>query len=117
MVAPDAGQLETGKPDAGQVDILGAGQIPTLLAEAYQTDPLSGRILGLLWNSAWQCNEISLASCKERDGRLMYCNCIYVLDHVPLRLRLLQDHHDPPAVGHPGHAKTLELLARRYYWP
>ena len=47
---------------------------------------------------------------------MIYWDCIYVPDHIPLRLRLLQDHHDPPAVGHAGHAKTLELLARRYYW-
>ena len=47
---------------------------------------------------------------------MIYWDCIYVPDHVPLRLRLLQDHHDPPAVGHPGRAKTLKLLARRYYW-
>ena len=29
---------------------------------------------------------------------------------------LIQEHHDPPAMGHPGRAKTLELLQRRYYW-
>jgi hypothetical protein len=44
-------------------------------------------------------------------------DCIYVLDYIPLRVQLLQDHHDPPAVGRPGRAKTLELHARRYYWP
>jgi len=47
----------------------------------------------------------------------LYRDCTFVPDHTPLRLRLLQDHHDPPAMGHPGRAKTLELLARKYYWP
>ena len=130
---PDAGQLDVpgaeridaGQPDAGQLDVPGAeqidvpdaGRISTLLAEAYLADPFPEWILGLVRNDARQCKEISLADCKERDGRLIYRDCIYVPDHVPLRLRLLQDHHDPPTVGHPGRAKTLELLAKRYYWP
>ena len=130
---PDAGQLDVpgaeqinaGQLDARQLDVLGAkqidvpdaGQISTLLAEAYLADPFPERILGLVRNSARQYKEISLADCKERDGRLIYRDCIYVPDHVQLQLRLLQDHHDPPTVGYSGCAKTLELLARRYYWP
>jgi len=114
---PDAGQLDAGQPDTGRIDVPDAGWISTLLAEAYLADPFPERILGLVRNGARQCKEISLADCKERDGRLIYWDCIYVPDHLPLRLRLLQDHHDPPAVGHPGRTKTLELLARRYYWP
>ena len=42
---------------------------------------------------------------------------LYVPDHEPLRLHLMQEHHDPPAMGHPGRAKTLEPLQRKYYWP
>ena len=111
---PDVEQLDAGQPDAGQQD---AGRIATLLAEAYQVDQFPGRILGLLRDSTRQCKEISLADCKEMNGRLFYWDCNFVPDHTPLRLRLLQDHHDPPAMGHPGRAKTLELLARKYYWP
>jgi len=80
-------------------------------------DPFPERILGLLCDGTRRCNEISLADCKERNSRLLYRDCIYVPDHTPLRLQLLQNHHDPPAMGHPGRAKTLELLARKYYWP
>jgi len=101
--------LDTVQPDAGRISIL--------LAEAYQVGPFSERILGSLRNGTRQCRELSLADCKDKDGRLAHCDCIYVPDHIPLRLRLLQDHHDPPAMGHPGSAKTLELLARKYYWP
>jgi len=53
----------------------------------------------------------------ERDSRLLYRDCVYVLDHPPLRLQMLQDHHDAPAMRHPGCAKTLELLMRKYFWP
>jgi len=109
---PDTGQPAAGQPDAGQLD---AGRISTLFAESYQADPFPARILGLLRNGAWQCKEISLAECKKRDGQLLYRDCVYVPDHPPLRLQMLQDHHDLPAMGHPGHAKTLELLTRKYF--
>ena len=93
------------------------GQISTLLEEAYQVDRFPERILRLLGDNILHCKEISLADCKEKNGRLVYRDCIYVPDHMPLQLRLLQNHHDPPAIGHPGRTKTFELLSRQYYWP
>ena len=101
--------------DADNLD--NTGQISTLLEEAYQVDPFPERILGLLRDDIRHCKEISLADCKEKNGRLVYRDCIYVPDHMPLRLRLLQIHHDPPAIGHPGRTKTFELLSRQFYWP
>jgi len=117
MDFPGAERIDTGHPNAERYHVTDAGRISTLHAEVYQADPFPERILGLLRNGVRQCKEISLADCKERNGRLIYWDCIYVPHHVLLRLRLQQDHHDPPAMGHPGHTKTLELHARRYYWP
>jgi transposase InsO family protein len=97
--------------------VASVGRISAFLSEAYEMDPLPNRILELLRDGARHCKEVSLADCKEKDGRLIYCDCIYLPDHMPLRLQLLQDHHDPPAMGRPGRAKTLELLTRKYYWP
>jgi len=114
--SPDAA-TDAGQPDARQAGQPENGRIATLLAEAYQVDEFPGWILGLLRDGTRQCKEISLADCKETNGRLFYQDCLFVPDHTPLRLRLLQDHHDPPAMRHQGRAKTLELLARKYYWP
>jgi len=61
-------------------------QILTLLEEAYQVDSFPERILGLLRDDIQHCKEISLADCKEKNGRLVYRDCIYVPDHMPLRL-------------------------------
>jgi len=93
------------------------GKILTLLEEAYQVYPFPERILRLLRDDVQQCKEISLADCKEKNGRLVYRDCIYVPDHMLLRLRLLQNQYDPPVIGHPGRTKTFELLSRQYYWP
>ena len=111
---PDAGQPNAGQAEAGQPD---DGRMFTLLTEPCRAELFPSRILGLLWNGTQQCKEISLAECKERDGRLLYGDSVYVPDHPPLRLQLLQDHHDPPALGHPGRAKILELLTRKYFRP
>ena len=36
---------------------------------------------------------------------------------MPSRRTMVQMHHNPPAYGHPGISRTLELTARRYWWP
>jgi len=60
------------------------GQISTLLEEAYLVDSFPECILRLLQGDIWHCKEISLADCMEKNGRLVYCDCIYMLDHMPL---------------------------------
>jgi len=41
----------------------------------------------------------------------------YVLTTCLLSSALYRTSHESPAAGHPGRSKTLEPLARRYYWP
>jgi len=86
--APDAAP-DTRQPHAGQAGQPENGRIATLLTKAYQVDEFPGRILGLLRDGTRQCKEISLADCKETNGRLFYRDCLFVPDHTPLRLRLL----------------------------
>ncbi len=41
------------------------------------------------------------------------------LPYVPkvIRSELISRHYDDPLAGHFGIEKTLELIARKYYWP
>jgi hypothetical protein len=94
----------------------GPSSLETLFDKGYEADPFPQRVLEMLAKGTRISKDISLADCSEHQGRLMYRGCFYVPDYAPLRLRLIQDHHDPPTMGHPGRAKTLELLSRRYYW-
>ena len=91
--------------------------IDELFKQGFAADPFPARVLGMLRDGVRHTREISLAECREENGRLIYRNRIYVPSHDQLRLRILRSHHDPPAVGHPGRAKTLELIDRAYYWP
>lgn len=92
--------------------------LPDLFSQAYQMDSFPGEVLLMLHTKVKHSREISLAECSESpEGLLLYRNAVYVPNSDKLKLRLLQEHHDSPSAGHPGRAKTLELLTRTYYWP
>ena len=54
---------------------------------------------------------------KQISGTWWKGNQLVITADVPLRRTIVQMHHDPPAYGHPGISRTLELMARRYWWP
>jgi RNase H-like domain found in reverse transcriptase/Reverse transcriptase (RNA-dependent DNA polymerase)/Integrase zinc binding domain/Integrase core domain/Aspartyl protease/Chromo (CHRromatin Organisation MOdifier) domain len=93
---------------------------PTLedaLSRAYLEDPFPNQVLEMLRSGTRYCKDISLAECSEVEGRLYYRNKLYVPNSHKLRMRLCKEHHDHPVAGHPGVAKTFNLIRREYYWP
>ena len=60
---------------------------------------------------------IHSAEWSERDGLLYYRGRIYVPPTSDLRRRIVSLCHDTKVAGHPGRFKTLELVARNYWWP
>ena len=61
--------------------------------------------------------KIVLGLCEENRGLLVYDSLIWIPDNDRLQLRIIRDHHDARAAGHPGRARTLELISQNYYWP
>ena len=49
--------------------------------------------------------------------QILYDGKVYVQEDDRLKLDILQDHHNAKTAGHLGQQKTLELIARDYYWP
>jgi Integrase zinc binding domain len=89
-----------------------------IFAEGYAADPFPDHFISLLHEGAVPSKDISLAQCSVGlYDRLHYDGFLYVPDYDPLRLELIRRHHDASSAGHPGRAKTLELLYHRYYWP
>jgi hypothetical protein len=88
-----------------------------LFTDGYNEDPFPNKILKLIRDGAKYCWEISLPECDEHNNVLHYHQRIWVPNYEPLKLHLLQQHHDVPATGHPGRSKTLEYLCRNYMWP
>jgi len=56
-----------------------------------------------------------LGQCELRDECLYYRDRLYVPDDDELRAEILRLCHETPAAGHPGRAKTYELISREYY--
>ena len=54
---------------------------------------------------------------NTEQGLLLFRGKVYVPNDPQLRKELVQRHHDAPPAGHPGRAKTLELLSCNYWWP
>ena len=72
---------------------------------SYLTDAVAQQHLPDL-KSPWSTNS---------TGLLLHHGLVYVPE--PLRMSVLQQHHDAPLAGHPGVSKTLELLTRNYWFP
>ena len=54
---------------------------------------------------------------RFKDDLLQLEGAIVVPDDEELRREILRSRHDAPAAGHQGRAKTLDLVARDFYWP
>ena len=64
---------------------------------------------------AWR--GISLQNCSVKQGVLYKDDALWVPEDERLLARLIGEAHDPPASGHPGVHRTMDLLRRHYYWP
>ena len=85
--------------------------IKELFNEAYTKDPIPDDVLGQLHRGQARSKQLSLAVCQEDgNGRLLYCRCLYMPNHILLKLCLIKDFYEVPAAGHSGQSKTLELL-------
>ena len=52
-----------------------------------------------------------------QDGILYFKNTMVVSDNDELQQQILRSRHDSPSAEHLGRAKTLDLVAKTFYWP
>ena len=60
---------------------------------------------------------VRAAEWSKRDGLLHFQGKIYVPGSPELQRQIVSQHHDTRVAGHAGRWKTLELVARNYWWP
>ncbi|SJK99901.1 uncharacterized protein ARMOST_03212 [Armillaria ostoyae] len=53
----------------------------------------------------------------KKNGILYYDYRVYIPRHTALRGEIIAQSHDHIMAGHPGVAKTRELVLREYWWP
>jgi hypothetical protein len=80
-------------------------------------DLLMQEVITKLRNGERKDSRVALALCQEEEGLLTYEGLLWIPADNQLRLRILYDHHDALVAGHPGRAKTFELIGQNYYWP
>ena len=100
---------------ADSLPVQGHPSVSDPMTKPYDIDPLPGKIFeAIQTKSALQ--GIMAAQCTEKKGRIRYRGSIYVPDNDELQLHIIQEHHDTALAGHPGWAKTFDLLDQEYYW-
>jgi transposase InsO family protein len=92
-------------------------EIDELLEYEYARDSWITEIMKTIRAGKRQHKDITLAECEIRNDRLYYRQTMVVPDSEPLRFKILEFAHDSPIAGHPGRAKTYEIIQRAYYWP
>ena len=120
LIAPadqEPANQEPADDDQAPADVGNDIDIQNLVEEGYRQDMLPQKVLKALREGKTESKLLALRDCENRGGYLWYQKGLYIPDHEPLKLGLIQNHHDAPTAGHPGRAKTLELLTRSYYWP
>jgi len=93
----------------------GRPSIPDLMTEAYETDPVPGKMPEAICPNG-SVKDNMVAECTKQDGRIQYRGKHYVLESDQLRLGMIQEHHDTALAELPVKAKTFDLLDRQYYW-
>lgn len=58
------------------------------------------------WNALW-----------EQDKGLTFRDGLIVVHDDSVKQKILEKYHDTITAGHPGRAKTKELITRDYWWP
>jgi len=98
---------------AGSPPAQGRRCISNLFVEAYMSDPLPGkRMEAIRTNGGLQ--EITVAECIVADGQIPCRGNLYVLESDAMHLQTIQAYLDRGFVGHPGQAKTFDLLDRQH---
>jgi len=53
----------------------------------------------------------------QQDGVTLHRGHVYVPNNAQLHHDIVDAHHSPPTVSHPGKWKMLELMSKNYWWP
>ena len=80
-------------------------------------DPAIKLILAAALAAEPQMHEEAGKTWRISQSLLLSDGLAYVPDFEKLKVAILEQAHDSPEAGHPGQAKTLELIQRSYTWP
>jgi len=99
--------------------------IDELIDQAYTRSNLATAMLSALrdplvkrWPKALRKKlRILIVDCKIVGNRVYYRNRLFAPSDDEFRTQILYRTHSSGPAGHPGRVKTLDLVARDYWWP
>jgi len=100
----------------GQILIEGEKSLLRKIRQCNERDPEVVQALETLKVGPVQLRK-GLEEWNVEEGLILYRGLVYVPKDSEIRREILKLYHDTPAAGHPGRAKTLELVSRNYWWP
>jgi hypothetical protein len=92
-------------------------EIRELFAKGCDSDETLQEVLHAIRVGRTRHPKVQLSQCEVRNGYLYYRDRPYVPDDDELYAELTRLCHEIPAAGHPGRARTYQILSRDYYWP
>ena len=92
-------------------------EIRELFAKGCDSDETLQEVLHAIRVGRTRHPKVQLSQCEVRNGYLYYRDRLYVPDDDELYAELTRLCHEIPAAGHPGRARTYQILSRDYYWP
>ena len=87
------------------------------IAAAQRGDPFCKKVVAHLANGKGAMPDVAIMGTGLVMNTSAPCLRPYVPPDPALRTELLHEYHDTPTAGHFGLDRTLEHLARDYYWP
>jgi transposase InsO family protein len=100
-------------------------ELDPLITEAYENDEIVKRLIAakeqglrrLPREIMDQGIRLAMGDLGVRGERLWVREKLYIPDHKPLRLKIMELHHEDPIAGHPGIRGMYRQLVRHYWWP
>jgi hypothetical protein len=80
-------------------------------------DPLLKSIHQALQAGEKRHPSVPLSEITVENGCIYIFGLLLVPDNETIQKYIIERAHDHPAVGHPGRAKTFEIVSRDYWWP
>jgi hypothetical protein len=87
------------------------------IKSALSLDPEAQSILQALKDNSRHHPKIPIGECEFHDELLHFDGLVYVPNDLELQRRVIESCHDHPAAGHPGVARTYEMVTRDFWWP
>ncbi|TRX94028.1 hypothetical protein FHL15_005106 [Xylaria flabelliformis] len=103
--------LDTSHPIEHYIDI-------AYNADRDTQDMISALLHGTKWPATIRKKlRVPFAECTTRQGRVYWQDKLFIPWNDELKLQLMYRSYHLPVGGHPGEAKTIDLIKRSYWWP